>query len=74
MPKDNAEAFRWFVFAAEAGYGPAIEVVANAYLNGELGQAGDRSKALEWLQRGADAGYEPAQKRLEQLADPEGGV
>ena len=51
----------------------AIDVVANAYLNGGLGQAPDRAKAQQWLQRGADAGYEPAKEKLEQLADPEGG-
>ena len=74
LPKDYQEAFRWFLVAAEAGYGPAIDVVANAYLNGELGQARDRAKAKQWLQRGADSGYEPAKTKLEQLADPEGEV
>lgn len=74
VPKDYSEAFRWFLVAAEAGYGPAIEVVANAYLNGELGQTRDRAKGQQWLQRGADSGYEPARTKLEQLADPEGGV
>ena len=74
VPKDYPEAFRWFLVAAEAGYGPAIDVVANAYLNGELGQTRDRAKAKQWLQRGADSGYEPAKTKLEQLADPEGEV
>jgi TPR repeat protein len=74
VPKDYSEAFRWFLVAAEAGYGPAIDVVSNAYLNGELGQTRDRAKAKQWLQRGADSGYEPAKTKLEQLADPEGEV
>ena len=72
VPKDYPEAFRWFLVAAEAGYGPAIDVVANAYLNGELGQTRDRAKAKQWLQRGAEFGYEPAKTKLEQLAHPEG--
>jgi TPR repeat protein len=74
VPKDYSEAFRWFLVAAEAGYGPAIEVVANAYLKGELGQGRDREKAEHWLQRGVDAGYEPAKTKLERLADPEGNL
>ena len=74
LERDVSEAFRWFSFAAEQGYGPAIEVVANAYLEGTLGQAKDKAKGIGWLQRGADSGYVPAQEKLKHLPQTEGEV
>lgn len=72
LARDVSEAFRWFSFAAEQGYGPAIEVVANAYLEGTLGRTKDKAKGIGWLQRGADSGYGPAQEKLKNFRQTEG--
>lgn len=67
VPKNPEEAFRLFEAAATAGYGPAVDVVAEVYLTGVMGQAQDPQKALNLLRSAADAGYEPARARIADL-------
>lgn len=59
----------WILKAAEKGHGPAINVMAQAYLKGELGYTeADRNtpQALEWIKRAAANDYLPA---VDALAD-----
>jgi TPR repeat protein len=73
VEKDDAEALRWFSMAAEKGHGPAIDVLADAYLQGALGLEPDREEALRLLRMGAAEGYEPARRKLLSLEAGEGG-
>lgn len=67
VEKDEAEGVRWMSMAAEQGYGPAVEVMAEAYLEGAMGVAPDREEALRLLRLGAEQGYESARRRLSSL-------
>lgn len=61
--KDPLEARRWFLRAAEAGHAQATNVLAQAYLKGELGFVdADREspEALRWIERAALNDYLPA--------------
>jgi len=73
VEKDDAEAVRWFTMAADKGHGPAIDVLADAYLEGALGLAPDREEALRLLRTGAAHGYQPARQKLLSLEAEEGG-
>jgi TPR repeat protein len=46
--RNDAEAFRWLVRAAEAGHVTAMDRLSAVYLNGGLGQKSDDAKAEEW--------------------------
>lgn len=70
VDKDQAEGVRWMSMAAEKGYGPAVQVMAEAYLDGSLGVTPDREEALRLLRLAAAQGYESARRRLSSL---EGG-
>lgn len=65
FPRDYEEALRWYRQSAAADYGPALEVLAGAYMEGRLGLPADRQKGLELLRQAAAKGYEPARLRLE---------
>jgi len=67
VEKDETEGVRWMSLAAERGYGPAIEVMAEAYLNGAFGLTPSREEALRLLRLGVEQGYEPARRRLSAL-------
>ncbi len=41
MPRDDARAVDWYEAAAEREYPAALQALAMAYLNGELGLARD---------------------------------
>jgi TPR repeat protein len=65
VARDYAAARLWFGKAAEAGYGPALEVLAQAHMTGALGLPLDRTEALRLLRRAAEGGYEPARLALQ---------
>lgn len=63
IKKDLAEARRWITLAAEQGHKQAINVMAQAYLGGQLGVAElerQGEDALKWVKLAADIGYLPA--------------
>lgn len=49
--KNQAEALRWYKKSAEAGVWHAMDRIAKAYLNGQLGLAVDLDKAKEWQEK-----------------------
>ena len=51
---DQAQAFYFFLQAADLGQAQAFGVVGTAYLNGAVYLEADYAKALDYLQRGAD--------------------
>lgn len=63
VKKDLLEARRWITSAAEKGQQQAINVIAQAYLSGELGVA-DKERnsqdALRWVEQAANNDYLPA--------------
>lgn len=65
--RDLAEARKWITRAAEKNHAGAINVVAEAYINGGLGideaQRGG-AEALRWVRRSADSGHVPAMVHL----------
>ena len=68
VKRDPAEARKWITRAAEKGHVPAVRLLAQGYIKGELGiDEAERGSAdaLRWVRRAADAGDAPA---LEQLA------
>lgn len=69
VKKDVEEAKVLFVKAANGGHKVALQVMAQAYLRGELGvpEAERKGKeALKWITLAADAGFIPALEALEQ--------
>ena len=46
--RNEVEAFRWLVRAAESGHVTAMDRLVAVYLNGGLGQKSDDAKAEEW--------------------------
>ena len=68
VKRDADEARKWITRAAEKGHTGAINVLAQAYIKGELGIDEAQRKgpeALRWVRRAADANHPSA---LEQLA------
>lgn len=59
VPRNYAEAARWYRAAAEQGH-IAAQNRLGQYLHAGLGIARDPQAALEWLRRAADAGQDPA--------------
>lgn len=68
VPRDSVAAVNWFRQAADADYGPALETLGLAYIEGALGLAQDQERGLELLRRAAAEGYEPARVALDRLA------
>ena len=63
LPKNNEESFRWFLAAAEQGYGRAQNNLAYLYFNGE-GVEQNHEEALKWFHISAESGYAEAQNNL----------
>jgi TPR repeat protein len=63
VPKNDAEAVRWFRKAAEQGYPQAQNKLGNSYNSGG-GVAKDDVEAVRWWQKAADQGYPNAQSNL----------
>lgn len=69
VKQDLAQAYFWFLRAAEKKYGPATIALANAYIRAERGEipAGpDKSFAADWLRKAAALEYLPALEALAQ--------
>ncbi len=67
IQRDPAQAHEWITRAAQHGHANAINALAQAYIDGELGiDEAQRSgaEALRWVRRAADSGYLPAMERL----------
>lgn len=67
VKRDLAEARKWFTRAAEKGHSQAVNVLAQAYMRGELGldeRGREGPAALAWIRRAADNGYVPALQYL----------
>ena len=65
VPKDLAEAIKWYRKAAEAGNDDAMRAIGWRYEHGE-GLPQDYAEARKWMQRAADAGNEDAKKWLKE--------
>ena len=65
VPKDAAEAVKWYRAAAEQGYAQAQYNLGVCYYNGE-GVKRDRQEAKKWLRKAADGGDEYAKRILKQ--------
>ena len=69
VKRDPVEARNWITRAAEKGHANAINALAQAYINGDLG-IGEAQRtgpeALRWVRRAADAGFLPAVTNLAQ--------
>jgi len=63
VPRDPAEAFKWFLAAAELGHAPAQYKAGVAYAYGE-GTGKDPEQAAAWYRRAAAQGYAIAQRNL----------
>lgn len=69
VKKDVEEAKALFIKAANGGHRTALQVMAQAYLRGELGVPEAERKgqeALQWITLAADSGFIPALEALEQ--------
>jgi TPR repeat protein len=67
VKRDPAEARKWITRAAEHGHAAAINSLAQAYMDGELGideTQRNGAEALRWMRRAAELGYGPALERL----------
>ena len=63
VPKDEAEAVKWYRKAADQGYAKAKYNLGVMYANGR-GVPKDEAEALKWYRKAADQGYAPAQFNL----------
>lgn len=56
VPRDDAQAARWYRQGAEAGNGHAMAGMGVMYENGRGGLPKDGTQAVAWYRKGADAG------------------
>ena len=63
VPRDHAEAVRWFRKAADQGDATAQGDLGKAYATGE-GVPRDQAQAARWFRKAADQGEATAQGRL----------
>jgi TPR repeat protein len=63
VPKDPAQALKWYAKAADFGFVPALDTLGRAWLSG-AGGAPDAAKGLAYLKEAGEAGYVPAQYHL----------
>jgi uncharacterized protein len=67
VKRDPTEARKWITRAAERGHAAAINSLAQAYIDGELGideTQRNGAEALRWMHQAAESGYLPALERL----------
>jgi S1-C subfamily serine protease len=63
VPKDSAEAVKWYRKAAEQGFAPAQVDLGAMYHNGD-GVLKDSAEAVKWFRKAADQGDSSAQSNL----------
>lgn len=69
VPRDYPEARKLITRAAEKGHAGATNLLAQAYLGGELGideRQRRGAEALRWITRASEGGFLPAMERLAQ--------
>jgi len=64
VPQDDVEAVKWLRKAADQGNPPAVEALADAYMNGRAGLPKDFAKAARLMEQPAVAGNAEVQARL----------
>ncbi|MDE7414299.1 MAG: zinc-ribbon domain-containing protein [Muribaculaceae bacterium] len=64
VKKDDNEASKWLLKAAENGNVEAQKTLARAYNLGDYGLEQDMNKGIEWFQKAADQGDEEAKEGL----------
>lgn len=74
VPKDAAEAMRWFRKSADQGNAYAQYLLANKYAEGGLVLPQDYAEAMKWYHKSAEQGYAQAQYRLGVIHDTGDGV
>ncbi len=60
VPKDDAEAVKWFRKAADQGDAGAQDSLGRLYGNGQ-GVPKDETEAVKWFRKAAEQGYSSAQ-------------
>ncbi len=68
VPKDYAEAVKWFRKAAEQGHAQAQNDLGCSYYHGN-GVPKNRKKAIEWWKKAAAQGYEIAINNLKNIGE-----
>ncbi len=63
LPRDYAEAFRWFTKAADKGNSDAMHALGMCHLMGHV-TVRDSAKASEWFRKSAELGNPDAQNNL----------
>jgi len=63
VPKNDAQAAKWFLKAAEEGLPEGQFSLGQAYLNGN-GVVKNTELAIDWIQKAADNNFKPAQEML----------
>ncbi|MDX1810597.1 MAG: hypothetical protein R3240_01500 [Gammaproteobacteria bacterium] len=63
VPRNDAQAAKWFLKAAEEGMPEAQYSIAECYLHG-TGIAKNAALSREWMEKAAEAGYQPAKEAL----------
>ncbi|MEO6565091.1 MAG: tetratricopeptide repeat protein, partial [Casimicrobiaceae bacterium] len=71
--RNDAEAARWFLSAAEQGHAAAQYALACMYCAGK-GVARDAAEALAWFSKSAGTGHAPAQYALARIYGAGDGV
>jgi TPR repeat protein len=66
VPRDWAQAEKWYLKAVEFGFIPALDILGQAYLTGQDAEK-NVSRAIDCFKRAADAGYGPAAYDLGKL-------
>jgi TPR repeat protein len=67
VPRDDAEAAKWFSKAADQGFAPAQWGLGLMYANGDGGLPQDYVTAVMWYRKAADQGLAEAQGNLGQM-------
>ena len=73
VPRDEAEAVRWFRKAAEQGLAPAQSILGEMHAAGQ-GVTQDEAEAVRWVHLGAEQGHAPAQASLGAMYEQGRGV
>ena len=64
LPKDEAQAVKWYRKAAEAGYAPSMVDLGFMYQHGRGGLSKDDAQAVSWFRKAAEAGEAPGMAYL----------
>jgi hypothetical protein len=73
VTRDNSEAFKWYLKAAQQGYAPAQYKVGSAYAYGD-GVEKDSMEATNWYRQAAQQGYTLAQRNLAMMYSSGTGI